>query len=50
MDMIIKTVKHAELNTKIASAFLDTQTLKIVWQNTNVYVAIRIIKKSFMKP
>ena len=48
MDMIIKIVKHAELNTKIASAFLDTQTLKITWQNKNV--AIRIIKKSFMKP
>ena len=49
MDMIIKNVNHAELNTKIESAFLNTQTLKIIYQNTNVYVAVRIIKKSFMK-
>ena len=47
--MIIKNVNHAELNTKIESAFLNTQTLKIIYQNTNVYVAVRIIKKSFMK-
>ena len=30
IDMIIKNVKHAELNSKIASAFLNTQTLKII--------------------
>ena len=30
MDMIIRNVKHAELNTKNASPFLNTQTLKII--------------------
>ena len=30
MDMIIKNVNNAELNTKIASAFLNTQILKII--------------------
>ena len=30
MDMIIKNKKHAELNTKIESAFLNTKTLKII--------------------
>ena len=29
-DMMIKNVKLVELNTKIASAFLNTQTLKII--------------------
>ena len=29
MDMIIKNVKQGELNAKIASAFLNTQTLNI---------------------
>ena len=30
MDMIIKIVKHVELNTKIVSAVLNTQTLKMI--------------------
>ena len=29
-DIMIKNVKLAELNTKIATAFLDTQTLKMI--------------------
>ena len=29
-NMIIKNMKHTELNTKIASAFLNTQALKII--------------------
>ena len=29
-DIIIKNAKHVELNTKIASAVLNTQTLKMV--------------------
>ena len=29
-DMMIKNVKHAELNTKIATFFLNTQTLNII--------------------
>ena len=30
MDIMIKTVKDKELNTKIARAFLNTQTLKVI--------------------
>ena len=30
MDEIIKNVKHVELNTKMASAFLNTKTLKMI--------------------
>ena len=30
MDMIIKNVDYAELNIKIVSAFLNSQTLKII--------------------
>ena len=30
MDMIMQNMKHLELNTKIARAFLNTQTLRIV--------------------
>ena len=30
MDMIIKIVKYVKLNTKIANATLNTQTLKMI--------------------
>ena len=30
MDTIIKNVKFVEVNTKIATAFLNTQTLKMI--------------------
>ena len=30
MDMVIKHVKHKELNTKIVSVFLNTQMLKMI--------------------
>ena len=30
MDMIMQNMKQLELNTKIARAFLNTQTLRIV--------------------
>ena len=30
-DMTIKKLKLAELNTKITSVFLNTQTLKMIW-------------------
>ena len=30
MDSIIKTVKHPELNVKIAGTVLNTQNLKII--------------------
>ena len=38
MDTIIKNVVRVELNTKIVSAVLNTQMLKMIY--TNVYVAI----------
>ena len=30
IDMVTKNVKHPELNTQIASAFLNRQTFKII--------------------
>ena len=39
-------VKLAELNINIAPSFLNTQTLKMIWQNTNAYVVTKIIKKT----
>ena len=49
MNTMIKNVKLAELITKIATAFLNTQSSKINLLNTNVYFVIRVIKKSLMK-
>ena len=49
IGMIIKSVKHQELNTKIMIAVLNTQTLKIILYYTNVYVAVGITKKILMK-
>ena len=43
-----KNVKLAELNN-VATVFLNTQTLKMITLNTNVYVVMRIIKKSLIK-
>ena len=43
--MITKNVKLAELNTNIATASLNIQTLKVIQWNINVYVATRIVKK-----
>ena len=45
---MIKFVKLADLNANIATAtaFLNTQTLKMILWKTNVYVIIRIIKKN----
>ena len=42
-NTMIKFVKLADLNTSIATAFLNTQTLKMMLWKTNVYVIIRII-------
>ena len=50
--MIIKNVKIVELNTKNATTFFNTQTLKIMYWNTwntYVYLVTRTIKKSLMK-
>ena len=44
--MMIKNWKHAELNTKLKTLFLITQTLKMI---TNVDVVTKIINKSFKK-
>ena len=43
---MIKNVKLVELNIKIVTTFLNTETLKMI---ANVYVETRIIKKSLMK-
>ena len=47
MNMMIKNVKFAESNTKIVTAFLNMQTLKIIWWNKNACVVTAIIKKTF---
>ena len=44
-NTVIKFVKLADLNANIATAFLNTQTLKMILWKTNIYVIIRIIKK-----
>ena len=49
MDMIIKNATRVELNTKIVSAVLNTQTLKMILYYVNVYVAIGITQKGLMK-
>ena len=41
MDAAIKKVKLAELNINVATAFLNTQTLKMIQQNKSVYFAIK---------
>ena len=38
MDRLTENVKYAEINTKIMSAFVNTQTLNMIQQNTSVYV------------
>ena len=48
MDMIIKNAKHVELDTKIVSAVLNTQTLKMI-SFANVYAVTGITKKRLMK-
>ena len=49
MDIIIKHVKHVELNTKTERAVSNTPTLEMMQQYINAYVAIRITKKSMIK-
>ena len=44
-DTIIKNVKRAKLNTKVATAFLNTQSLKMILLNKNVYSVTKITKK-----
>ena len=47
MNIIINIIKGLE-NTKIVSAVLNTQTLKMIHWNTNACVPIRITKKSLI--
>ena len=44
---MIKNVKYVELYISIATVFLNTQTLNIIYQNKNVSVAIKIINDFF---
>ena len=44
---MIKNVKLVKLNAKTEINLLNTQTLKIIRQNSNVCVVIRIIKRRF---
>ena len=41
----IKFVKLSDLNANIATAFLHTQTLKMILWKTNVHIKISFIKK-----
>ena len=47
--MIMKNFKLLELNISIATFFLNTQILKVIYENTNVYVVAKNINKSLMK-
>ena len=47
--MIIENVKHMKLNRKIFSVVLNTQILRMIWQNTTDYVEAGTTKKSLMK-
>ena len=46
---MITNVKLVEINIDTATAFSNTQTLKMIETNTNVYVVTKIINKSLMK-
>ena len=48
-NTMIKFVKLTDLDANIATAFFNTQTLKMILRKKNIYVIIRIIKKSDKK-
>ena len=48
-DKMIKSVKHMELDISIATAFLNTPTLEMIWWNANVCVLIKVINESLTK-
>ena len=48
-DTMIKNVKLVELNINAATFFLCNKTLKMISQNTNVYVVTKIINTRLMK-
>ena len=45
--MIMKNVKNVKFKTKIPSAILNKQTLKIICEYNNFYVITRVSKKCF---
>ena len=45
VNSIITNIKLAQLNKNIVTAFFNTQALKMIEWNTNVYFATRIIKE-----
>ena len=47
MDMMMKNVNLAQLNTKITIVVLNIKTLKIIQQNTSTFVEMQIKKKTF---
>ena len=47
--MILKYVKNAKINTKIASAILNICMLKMIYPFVSFYVVTGITKKSSMK-
>ena len=49
MDTMIKNVKLVKLQAKYVTVFLNTQTLNMIQQNTNIYVVTKIINESLMK-
>ena len=48
-DMMIKNVKLAELNISSVTVFLNIQTLKMTYWNTNTFVVTKIINTSLTK-
>ena len=44
-EIMINNRKLGELNISSATVFLNTQILKMILQNTNVYAAAKIINK-----
>ena len=42
---MMKNVKLSELSINIATVFLNTQTLKVIKKNTNVYAKTKFINK-----
>ena len=46
---MIKNAKIAELNISIVTAVFNTQSLKMIQWNTNVYAVTKIVNISLMK-
>ena len=48
-ETMIKNVNYVELNLSIATVFLNTKILKMIYKNTNVCVVTKIINTSLTK-